>query len=51
MLAEKSLAWPVSSMARFMASATSGTTFFRGQKTWLPWGSSFLMKSPPSQNW
>ena len=51
MLAEKIFAWPVSSMARFMASTTSGITFLVGQNTWLPWGSSFLMKSPPSQNW
>jgi hypothetical protein len=51
MLAEKILASPVSSIARFIASYTSGMTFFIGAKTWLPCGSSFLMKSPPSQNW
>jgi hypothetical protein len=25
--------------------------FLIGANTWLPCGSSFLMKSPPSQNW
>ncbi|MDT4862109.1 hypothetical protein FQZ97_967440 [compost metagenome] len=51
MFIENSLAWPVSSWARFIESYTSGNTFFSGQNTWLPCGSSFLMKSPPSQNW
>ncbi|MEN9482944.1 MAG: hypothetical protein RJB37_824 [Pseudomonadota bacterium] len=51
MFAENSLASPVSSIARFMASTTSGMVRFIGAKTWLPCGSSFLMKSPPSQNW
>ena len=47
---ENSLASPVSSWARFMASYTSGRVFLIGANTWLPCGSSFLMKSPPSQN-
>jgi len=38
-------------LRRFIASTTSGMTFFIGAKTWFPCGSSFLMKSPPSQNW
>ena len=47
--AEKSFEMPVSSMAARMAFTTSGMHSIIFQKTWLPWGSSFLMKSPPCQ--
>eukprot|EP00438_Fugacium_kawagutii_P012063 Skav228752 [mRNA] locus=scaffold1034:6187:6387:+ [translate_table: standard] len=49
MLAEKSLELPVSLTQALMAFTTSGMHSFIWQKTWLPWGSSFLMKSPPCQ--
>ena len=32
-------------------SGFGGMVSFIGANTWLPCGSSFLMKSPPSQNW